>query len=122
MRMEMIKEIRDNVGLIHSRAYNVYELIEHGLLVTDTERRYTHITEQLISLDNDYKGHIEEFKEYAYYIEYISKDKKILTNVFKVRNLKALNWLDEFVHKNCRTDKKERRKRKWKDLNQTVKK
>ena len=73
MKMKMIKEIRDNVGLIHSRAYNVYELIKHNVLVIDTERRYTHTTEQLISLDNDYKGHIEEFKEYAFYIEYITK-------------------------------------------------
>ena len=106
MNIKTIKEIRDKVGLIHSRAYNVLELVINDVLITDTERRYTHITEQLISLDDDYTGHIEEFKEYAYYIEYISKDKKILTNVFKVRDLKALNWLDEFVYKNCRVNKR----------------
>ena len=107
--MKTIKEIRDKAGLIHSRAYNVLELVINDVLITDTERRYTHITEQLISLDDDYIGHIEEFKEYALYIEYITENSKILTKVFKVRDLKALNWLNEFIHKNCRTDKKERR-------------
>lgn len=101
---ERVKEIGTNAGLTYSRAYNVLELILNDVLVIDTERRYTLIQEQVISLESNYKGHTEEFKEYAYYIEYITSDKRTLTNVFKVRDKKAVNWLNNYIHENCRVN------------------
>lgn len=101
-----VKEIQKRFDVLYSIASNMLELLEDKrILVIDYERRYTLVKEQLISLDNDYKGHIEEFKEYAYYIEYILNGVEY-SKVWRFKSLEDLNEFDNLVKSNCRINKR----------------
>lgn len=49
----------------------VREILYKKLPIVFTEKRMVKITEQLISLDSDFKSHINEFNKYELYIAFI---------------------------------------------------
>lgn len=69
------------------------------LVIIDIERRKIIETEKMMSLDNDYIGHIEEFISYNIYVEYAClKNDELVKDAYVIRDLDLEEMKDIYVY------------------------
>ncbi len=101
------EELKEKLETTSWNASCIYKLLnDENVFIVDHERRKIQETSQTFSLDNDYISHIEEFISYEYYVEYAmncfyyrksDQVTQLASEVFKFKNIDALNYVDELI-------------------------
>lgn len=103
--MTSVKELKEKLETTSEIARWIYQLLnDKDIFIVDHERRKIIETTQTASLDSDYISHIEEFISYEYYVEY-AINMKSDTVAFRIKNIEALNYVDELIKKKGRVRK-----------------